>query len=103
MQALRAVGAARALGHHWGTFHLTNEGVEQPMLDLAAARAERGIAAERFSGAAARRGQHLLGVSESRVALRLGDHLRRRRLREQDAGDDQHQRDQVVHRERLAE
>jgi L-ascorbate metabolism protein UlaG (beta-lactamase superfamily) len=46
--ALELVGAARALGHHWGTFRLTNEGVERPREDLAAARAERGIAADRF-------------------------------------------------------
>ena len=47
--ALELLGAARALGHHWGTFHLTNEGVERPLEALAAARAERGIPADRFS------------------------------------------------------
>jgi L-ascorbate metabolism protein UlaG (beta-lactamase superfamily) len=46
--ALELVGAPRALGHHWGTFHLTNEGVERPLEALAAARAEKSIAEERF-------------------------------------------------------
>ncbi len=44
--ALELCGAAQALGHHWGTFRLTNEGVERP---LEAARAERGISADRFA------------------------------------------------------
>ena len=32
------VGAQQALGHHWGTFRLTNEGVEEPKHELAALR-----------------------------------------------------------------
>ncbi len=48
VEALRLSGASRAFGHHWGTFRLTNEGVEQPRLDLATALASRDIPADRF-------------------------------------------------------
>jgi L-ascorbate metabolism protein UlaG (beta-lactamase superfamily) len=48
VQALEQCGAAQALGHHWGTFRLSNEAAEQPAVDLAAALTQRGIAAERF-------------------------------------------------------
>jgi L-ascorbate metabolism protein UlaG (beta-lactamase superfamily) len=41
-------GAAQALGHHWGTFRLTNEGIERPLRALSAALAARNIAAQRF-------------------------------------------------------
>jgi L-ascorbate metabolism protein UlaG (beta-lactamase superfamily) len=49
VEALRLSGADRAFGHHWGTFRLTNEAIEQPPQDLAAALASRGIPGDRFS------------------------------------------------------
>ncbi|MGU3420031.1 MBL fold metallo-hydrolase [Methylobacterium sp. D54C] len=42
------LGAEQALGHHWGTFQLTDEGVERPAEALAAALGGAGIPAERF-------------------------------------------------------
>ena len=43
-----ACGAENALGHHWGTFQLTNESREEPPVRLAEALDARGIARERF-------------------------------------------------------
>ena len=43
-----ASGAAYAVGHHWGTFQLTDEAREAPRAALAAALAAQGIAADRF-------------------------------------------------------
>ena len=48
VQAFEFCGAKRALGHHWGTFQLTNEAIDAPRSELAAALAARNIPAERF-------------------------------------------------------
>jgi len=50
-EAVRAVldcGAAQALGIHWGTFRLTNEGIERPIEHLAAALDASGVPPQRF-------------------------------------------------------
>ena len=41
-------GATHAVGHHWGTFQLTNEGREAPPRALAAALQAKGIGPDRF-------------------------------------------------------
>lgn len=48
VRALRECEAGQALGHHWGTFRLTNEGVEEPPQELAAALAAADVPPERF-------------------------------------------------------
>ncbi len=45
------VGADRALGIHWGTFQLTDEGRDAPMIALREACASAGIASDRFAAA----------------------------------------------------
>jgi L-ascorbate metabolism protein UlaG (beta-lactamase superfamily) len=49
MQAMCDCGATWALGHHWGTFQLTDEPIDQPWRDLEAARAAYAIPDARFS------------------------------------------------------
>lgn len=41
--------ADSAIGHHWGTFQLTNDAINQPERDLCTARAAAGIADRRFA------------------------------------------------------
>jgi N-acyl-phosphatidylethanolamine-hydrolysing phospholipase D len=44
----RDIKARRSVGIHWGTFLLTDEPLDQPLADLATARAKAGIGAEEF-------------------------------------------------------
>jgi len=48
VKAFADCGAELALGHHHGTFQLTDEAIEAPVEALAATLAHSGIAAERF-------------------------------------------------------
>jgi L-ascorbate metabolism protein UlaG (beta-lactamase superfamily) len=48
VRAFAECGATQALGHHWGTFRLTNEGVEEPARALAAALEAAELPPERF-------------------------------------------------------
>jgi L-ascorbate metabolism protein UlaG (beta-lactamase superfamily) len=43
VQIFQDCGAAKAIGHHWGTFQLTNEGHDQPEKDLAIALTKASI------------------------------------------------------------
>ena len=48
VQAFLLCGAREAVGHHWGTFQLTNEAIEAPREALAGALATRDIDPARF-------------------------------------------------------
>ncbi len=49
VQIHKDLGTKRSVGVHWGTFNLTDEALDQPPIDLAAARREAGLADEDFS------------------------------------------------------
>jgi L-ascorbate metabolism protein UlaG (beta-lactamase superfamily) len=48
VQAFADSGAALALGHHYGTFQLTDEPIDAPLAALTAARDKAGISPDRF-------------------------------------------------------
>ena len=48
MQAFIDCGAEFALGHHYGTFQLTDEPVDAPLIALADALKDASISTERF-------------------------------------------------------
>ena len=48
VQAHLDLGAGMSLAEHWGTFQLTDEGIDAPLRALEAARAEHGLAPETF-------------------------------------------------------
>ena len=57
VQAHLDLGARRSVGMHFGTFHLTDEAIDAPLLALAEARALAGLQEEQFSvQGSARRG-----------------------------------------------
>jgi len=48
VQAFVDCGAVLALGHHYGTFQLTDEAIDAPLVALADALRTTGITPERF-------------------------------------------------------
>ena len=48
VEGMRLCRAKYAVGHHWGTFHLANEPIDEPPRLLAEALDRQGIEAERF-------------------------------------------------------
>jgi L-ascorbate metabolism protein UlaG (beta-lactamase superfamily) len=48
VEGMKLCGAEHAAGHHWGTFQLTNEPIEQPRDDLRVALAMAGVDETRF-------------------------------------------------------
>jgi L-ascorbate metabolism protein UlaG (beta-lactamase superfamily) len=48
VQAMRDLGAELALGHHYGTFQLTDEAIDAPVQALATARTAAGLTPEQF-------------------------------------------------------
>jgi L-ascorbate metabolism protein UlaG (beta-lactamase superfamily) len=48
VQAFRDCGAEVALGHHYGTFQLTDEAIDAPVIALAEALQAAGLAPEQF-------------------------------------------------------
>jgi L-ascorbate metabolism protein UlaG (beta-lactamase superfamily) len=48
VKVMLALRAEQAIGHHWGTFQLTDEGIERPPEALKLALAEAGLPEERF-------------------------------------------------------
>ena len=47
-QIHKDLNAATSIGIHWGTFNLTDEALDQPPLDLTAAKRAHGLADDAF-------------------------------------------------------
>ncbi len=61
VQTHKDLGAVQSVGIHWGTFNLTDEALDQPPIDLAAARKALGVAEADF---------FLLKIGETRRIVR---------------------------------
>lgn len=48
VEGMLLCNAAHVAGHHWATFQLTDEPIDEPLRKLEAALAEKGVAASRF-------------------------------------------------------
>jgi L-ascorbate metabolism protein UlaG (beta-lactamase superfamily) len=48
VQGFQIINADYAIGHHWGTIQLTNEGRDDPKIELEIALKEQGVESERF-------------------------------------------------------
>jgi len=48
VDAALALGARKAIGIHWGTFQLTDEPIDQPLIDLELAKRSHGMPADGF-------------------------------------------------------
>ncbi|HWO36047.1 MAG TPA: hypothetical protein VNO32_45225, partial [Candidatus Acidoferrum sp.] len=49
VEAFRLCGAKQAIGHHWGTFRLADEGYDDPPRKLTEALSRTGLASQAFS------------------------------------------------------
>jgi L-ascorbate metabolism protein UlaG (beta-lactamase superfamily) len=57
LRIFQLCGARRAVGHHWGTFQLTDEPIEEPGRRLHAALDQAGVPRARFH--AMQPGEHM--------------------------------------------
>ena len=64
LRGFRLSGAAYGIGHHWGTFQLTDEPREAPREALAAALAAQGIPPDRFRALAPGEAWEIPGLGE---------------------------------------
>ena len=76
VRAFQVSGAEFALGHHYGTFQLTDEAIDAPVEALEAARVDAGIDPEQFRllsrvrSGTSKRGLMALTLRRARIADR---------------------------------
>lgn len=69
VQAHRDLRAERSIGMHFGTFQLTYEGIDQPVIDLQAALAEQGVSKDDFLLLEV--GEHIVWEESAAPAVRM--------------------------------